>query len=630
MEGEGFRMTSNCTALWIVLVLVLGQSATARQDDAGVEPKIDEPSELVVELTEPRPKRTEGSELPKGWTEERLARAGGLYFKGDRTTVGELMSTISKSKVAGRKVLILAYPLLSFQRLTTVVDLIRRFGEDLGEISFAASHRPRRRHPCLFVSGFDLSFLFKDGNIVVQGELEELIKKQNKERVRINLFRNRLGPADDSANGATEYRVGAKAIDGKNRTEKLARVREALIAAIKEAEGDLGARLNVTGDVPVEEIVDVCTMCVDVGLKGLEFQRPFGFERDSSHMSAVYEASDPKWVAEEIEAGLEALSRRQSDLGEWFGGEHGHLDSVGRTGLALLAFLGEFHTPDEGAYKNTVRQGLDYLKLKQRKDGCITGGDAGYSINHAIATYALAEAYGVTGSESYEDCAQRALNFISKCRNSSGAWGISSGVAEPDLLVTSWSAMALRSGEDSGLGIPDDSWSKLEAWLATIVDLTTARVDFGSKEKPRTRVGHFVDDFFGRHPESLTAVAAIARTRTGATIEDDEVLLAMTERVLQHPPGVGSSLGPPDLDFLFFGALAMNDIGSSAWQPWRESLDGSVLQAMIRLRGRGTVNFFRNRRGSKDLESADPAALAMLTLCMQFSYRYGQSFEAPR
>ena len=71
---------------------------------------------------------------------------------------------------------------------------------------------------------------------------------------------------------------------------------------------------------------------------------------------------------------------------------------VGKTGLALLAFLGAGHTPDSGTlYSQNARRAIDFLIDIQDSRTAHFGDTSSYS--HGIATYALAECYAIEGEE---------------------------------------------------------------------------------------------------------------------------------------------------------------------------------------------------------------------------------------
>ena len=114
---------------------------------------------------------------------------------------------------------------------------------------------------------------------------------------------------------------------------------------------------------------------------------------------------------------LRWLEAHQNDDGSW--GEPPY--QVGMTGLALLCFLGhnEDHlSPEFGA---TVRQALEWLRSSQDDEGMLCR-DFRYEYQHGIATYALAEAYAMTGLDPLRPVVNDAVEAIIHGQTEEGGW----------------------------------------------------------------------------------------------------------------------------------------------------------------------------------------------------------------
>ncbi len=115
-----------------------------------------------------------------------------------------------------------------------------------------------------------------------------------------------------------------------------------------------------------------------------------------------------------VEASLRFLASVQERNGSWnakaFGAgqvkvdENGvDRDYAGRdadsgvTALSILAFLGAGYTHEEGQYADNVDRALRWLVSQQRPDGNLGYGAGHFAAMycHGIATYAIAEAYGM-------------------------------------------------------------------------------------------------------------------------------------------------------------------------------------------------------------------------------------------
>ena len=115
-----------------------------------------------------------------------------------------------------------------------------------------------------------------------------------------------------------------------------------------------------------------------------------------------------------VEASLHWLASVQNRNGSWdakaFGAGQVKVDEngvdrnyagrdadSGVTALAILAFLGAGYTHEEGQYSDNVDRALRWLVSQQRPDGNLGYGAGHFAAMycHGIATYAIAEAYGM-------------------------------------------------------------------------------------------------------------------------------------------------------------------------------------------------------------------------------------------
>jgi hypothetical protein len=266
-------------------------------------------------------------------------------------------------------------------------------------------------------------------------------------------------------------------------------------------------------------------------------------------------------------AAFEWLKAHQSPDGSWdcdgFAANctRGHCDGagsaahdVGVTGLALLAFLGAGETHLEGSYRRTVKDGLVWLLGVQDAEGCF-GERVGqqFLYDHACATLALAEAYGMTGSKPLREPAQRAIRFVLQSQNPYSGWRYDSPPnGDDDTSVTGWMVMALKSAKLAGLTIDDEAVASALAWIDQMTDPTTGRTgytDMGGRSSrlPASRSLPAGSD------QSMTAVSVLARifgnTRTGPAIDRGADLLRVT-------PALARPDGPHRLLLLYYGTLA--------------------------------------------------------------------------
>ena len=197
-----------------------------------------------------------------------------------------------------------------------------------------------------------------------------------------------------------------------------------------------------------------------------------------------------------VVAALRWLGRHQNPDGSWsaagFGrrcpsglcGGPGDADyDTAVTSLALLAFLGAGYTPLSKTdfvdpafpaqtlrFGDTVKRGLHCLLSQQDPEGAIGPRVGKQLYNHAIATFALSEAYGMTGLSPLKEPAQKAVDFLVAAQNPGKGWRYSPRCGDNDTSVTGWAVMALKSAELSGLQFPRSAFDGALAWVAEATD----------------------------------------------------------------------------------------------------------------------------------------------------------------
>ncbi len=118
--------------------------------------------------------------------------------------------------------------------------------------------------------------------------------------------------------------------------------------------------------------------------------------------------------------------------------------------------------PQDDQYVKTVQRALNYLISKQSaKDGSLPGG----MYSHGLATIAMCEAYGLTADPMLKKPAQAAINYIVLAQDpTSGGWRYQPRQGG-DTSVVGWQMMALKSGQMSGLNVPQVTLDGATRWL---------------------------------------------------------------------------------------------------------------------------------------------------------------------
>jgi hypothetical protein len=235
-------------------------------------------------------------------------------------------------------------------------------------------------------------------------------------------------------------------------------------------------------------------------------------------------------------------------------------NDIAGTAFGLLPFLaaGQTHKPipadkDKKApqrdYHKCIDAGLRYLISKQGKDGYY-GGDM-YS--HCLASIAMCEAFGLTSDPILRISAQKAVNYIVDCQDTSGGGWRYSPRETGDTSVTGWALMALQSGQMAGLSVPAATLRKVDRFLDSV-------------EAP-TKGGYEYLAGNGATP-AMTSVGMLCRLYRGQTPNNPK-LLAGAEFLKKSPPGKTGNLY-----YEYYATQAMHQMGGDSWKFWNEGPDG--------------------------------------------------------
>jgi hypothetical protein len=307
-----------------------------------------------------------------------------------------------------------------------------------------------------------------------------------------------------------------------------------------------------------------------------------------------------------VDSALAWLARHQGDDGAWrsksftlqcadvgCGGAAAADDhTVGVTGLAILAFLGRGHTHKAGEYQAQVRNGLHYLQSVQAENGCVGGRDEGghYIYSHAVATMALAEAYGMTRTPSFKVSAEKARDYLLAAQNPYLGWRYGIRPGDNDSSVTAWAVMALKSVKVAGLKVPDFAFAGARNWFDKVTDTAFYKTGYVQKGDNGARM---VDAQQYQPTEAMTA-AAVACRRLMGQAADDKAVQGGTLLIMNQPPKWEPGSGN-DFYYWYFGTLACYQQGGKAWRVWSPKLRAALVRNQRRT---------GDAAGSWDTESA--------------------------
>lgn len=160
-----------------------------------------------------------------------------------------------------------------------------------------------------------------------------------------------------------------------------------------------------------------------------------------------------------VVAALRWLQKNQAKNGSW-----GDDKPVAMTGLALLAYLGHCETPLSVEFGDTVTKGMVYLvnnNRKQKGKSASTLSDKHWPYEHAIALYALCEAYTFCKQLDIEDripglreSVQGGIDWILNNQTEPGGWDYSYNTTNKrpgDTSIVAWHMQALKAAKATEL-----------------------------------------------------------------------------------------------------------------------------------------------------------------------------------
>ena len=293
---------------------------------------------------------------------------------------------------------------------------------------------------------------------------------------------------------------------------------------------------------------------------------------------------------EAIERGLAFLASVQNEDGSW--SLQGHGDRVllrsdsAATGLCLLAFQGAGYTHKQHQYADTVSKGLKFLLDNQRTNGNLYRSENEVSDRnvmfyaHGIASLALCEAYGMTQDRDLRSAAQSALEFIIETQHKKrGGWRYTPQISS-DTSVTGWMMMALKSGELSGLIVPQKTYDGIDRWLS----LSRQSSDREDRYRYNPFAPNTDEQRHGRLPTpTMTAVGILMRMYNGWSREHPAMQSA-AEYLLRYPPQLGERRRPlRDGYYWYYATQVMFHMGGEHWERWNRYLNPLLLETQIKI-----------------------------------------------
>lgn len=281
---------------------------------------------------------------------------------------------------------------------------------------------------------------------------------------------------------------------------------------------------------------------------------------------------------------------------------------TGVTALAVLAFLGAGHTPDNGEYAANVRQALRWLIGQQTRSGYL-GGQADFIAGmycHGMATFALAEANAMLSTTTdtlwLREPLVRAVAYIVDQQTPDGSWRyVNRQNSYGDMSMFGWQLMALKSAEVGGVPVPGTTKQLMVAFLN---DMSRGRSGgLASYRKIDREV-----------TPTMTAEALFCKQMLGlqrSHASSDEAI----RYLLQHLPDRASL----NYYYWYYGTLAMFQYGGEPWRRWNEQVRDLLISEQTQ---KGQFAGSWEPRDEWGLYGGRIYSTAIATLSLEVYYRY--------
>jgi len=271
---------------------------------------------------------------------------------------------------------------------------------------------------------------------------------------------------------------------------------------------------------------------------------------------------------------LKWLKEHQNSDGSW-----SQSQKVGMCGLALLCYLAHGELANSKEFGQTVQRAMGYLveRMNETADGEMIKGTDAHGYSHAIAVYALSEAYAMTKLPMLKGPMEKGLATMINGQQECGGWDYKfAKSARWDLSLSGWTMQALKAGfqagsDNSRLG---DALQKAQAFVQKTT-YASGRFGYSSehgagKENNNyhmTGVGTLCLQLLGQK-DSVEAQAGVKTIKENVTVQ------------WRNPDRKTSSVVSFEPYGWYYHTQAMFFNGtSSSWASWNSMFSRELVQA---------------------------------------------------
>lgn len=316
---------------------------------------------------------------------------------------------------------------------------------------------------------------------------------------------------------------------------------------------------------------------------------------------------------EAVVKALRWLQKNQSSNGSW-----GSDKPVAMTALAILAYLGHCETPLSVEFGDTVTQGLIYLvdnNRKQKGKSATTLSDKHWCYEHAMAMYALCEAYTFCKQLDIADSipglkisVQEGIEWILENQTDRGGWDYSyntTGGRSGDTSIVAWHMQALKAAKATGLDFPKKN-RVIAKGLDFLGDTVTKEgafaYDFNKRPAPHREDGHYTLAGAGALCFQQHKGTSNSNARKGVKYIDENSTFSFSD-------------GDANLYEHYYSSQAMINHGGEPWKRYNEMFRDELLKAQL---PDGSFPLTGTR-----LRHQDPVySTALATLMLEVYYRF--------
>jgi prenyltransferase beta subunit len=175
-----------------------------------------------------------------------------------------------------------------------------------------------------------------------------------------------------------------------------------------------------------------------------------------------------------VAAGLKCLSQQQQAGGSF--GITPKQPHAGITGMAGLAFLCSGSTPDQGPYKQNIRNAAEFIIGRQQGTGILGGaGEAAPMYGHPFALTFLCQCYSMTEDQELRDALRPAIKLavmlIEDSQNKEGGWRYQPAPVDADVCVSSGQLTALCAARKAGFEVNEKTMGRAIAYVKSCRNL---------------------------------------------------------------------------------------------------------------------------------------------------------------